>query len=683
MENTVQFCNGREYLNRLLFLARCRLQCTAAEQGFAAENIDSGGTPGREEVRTELEIAYTTAGNNLQKGVFLSLEYLFWLFDCDLFERHAVVLTLLAQIVPETASAFAFIHNDSRLDTATPFALCRTYEEQGEFAEKYFYFTKGSKLLKYFFAGEEAGAASRLSLDKRIVEFILGDKAKVSYYAPIATLWSRDEQPPADQETAARLGAYIRNCGDFARHIVFNLYGEEGGGRKSCLKQIARDLGLNLMFLDPLPLFSEKEPIALTDKILRECLLFQAIPVITGFPAEMRAGERVILSRLFKLITENFAYSFAVTERRLLSADFKDDVLVIAEELGKLTLEASAQLWESESRKYKVDENVSFFELAGEFVLTPGKIKAAFRAASVIAGLYGNGTITFSELKRGCYSTMQWTMGSKAMKVEAVYKWDDLVLPQYQKSMLLTACNQVRYKYNVYQKWGFQDKMSYGKGVSMVFTGPSGTGKTMAAQVVSNELGLDIYKIELATVVSKYVGETEKNLNEIFGRATKSQVILFFDEADVLFSKRTEVKDSNDKYSNMEAAFLLQKMEEYDGVTILATNYIQNFDEAFKRRLKFIIDFPFPNQEQRREIWRKVFPQKLPQGELDYDYLTSKFELSGSNIKNIALHSAFLAAADGSESVEMKHIMAAIRNEFAKGGKIFTKEDAGEYYMLL
>lgn len=685
MENTIQFANGSEYLNRLIFLTRCRLHCFVAELGLDTENLDSSETLGWEETRAGFENAYAAAGNAQQKGIFMPLEYLFWLFDSDLFERHAVVLTLLSQIDPETASVFALVHNDSHIDFATPYALCRTYEEHGEFAGKYMYFAKGSRLLNYFFSENEANASSRLTLDKRILELILGGKAKTSYYSPAAILWGGDEHFAADEEVACRLGSYIRSK-DFDRHAVFNLFGEKGGGRKSCIKHIARKNGFNLMFIEPALLFSEKEPMSLINKILRECLIFQAIPVIMSFPEDMTAGDRTVFFHLFEVVRENYDYSFAVTEQRLLPGDLSDlneDILIIAEELGKLSLEISAKLWEIESQKYIVDEKVSFFELAGEFVLTPGKIKEAFRAASVIADLYGNGTISVLELKRGCYSTLQRAMGSKAMKVDAIYTWDDLVLPEYQKSMLMTACNQVRYKYTVYQKWGFQDKISYGKNISMLFTGPPGTGKTMAAQVVSNELGLNVYKVELATIVSKYIGETEKNLGEIFNQAKKSQVVLFFDEADVLFSKRTEVKDSNDKYSNMEAAFLLQKMEEYDGVTILATNYIQNFDEAFKRRIKFVIDFPFPNAEQRREIWQKVFPQKLPLGELDFDYLTSKFELSGSNIKNIALHSAFLAAADSSESVEMKHIMAAIRNEFAKGGKMFTKEDAGEYYILL
>ncbi len=684
----IQFTNGIEYLDKLTFLTRCRIQCTLLEMGYDHSQTGGGAILTRKKIDNGFEKVYSAAENELQKGLFLPLEYLFWLFDCDLFERHAVLMILLNQIYPEISSFFTMIHNDKRMDYPTPFAVLRTYEPQGEFVDYAAYFATRSKLLKYFLATEEVHIDSKLTLDKRILEFVLGVTINKSYYSPTATLWSRegeseDERFGVDLEVASRLGTYIQNCQDFNEHILFNFFGEKGAGRSSCTKYIARMNGLNLMFIDLLFLINDKEPLTLIENIMRECQIFQAIPVIVNYTEDMPVGHQAVIYYLFDTIIKNFEYSFAITEHRLLLDHLKKEILLISKELGKLSLETSVRVWEMESKNYLVDQKVSLQELAGEFTLTPGQIKAAFRAASAVANLDGDGTITLKELKRGCYSTLQFSMGSKAAKLEPIYTWNDLVLPQYQKNLLLTACNQVRYKYMVYHEWGFQDKMSYGKNVSMLFTGPPGTGKTMAAQVVSNELELDVYKIELATIVSKYIGETEKNLNEIFQQAEKSQVILFFDEADVLFSKRTEVKDSNDKYSNMEAAFLLQKMEEYDGITILATNYIQNFDEAFKRRIKFVIDFPFPDPEQRRQIWQKVFPTQMPLGELDFDFLTSRFELSGSNIKNIALHSAFLAAADGSEKVEMKHIMAAIRNEFAKSGKIFTKEDAGEYYVLL
>ena len=614
-----KFDNGIEYLDRLIFLARCRLQCTLLEMGYDVETNDFGRTWGREKIDDHLQKLFTTAENKLRNGVFLPLEYLFWLFDCDLFERHAVVIALLTQIYPETSYFFASINSDEHLHSATPFALCRTYKKQSQYVEYYPYFAKGAKLLKYFFTQDEVNVYTRLTLDQRILEFILGATVKQSYYAPIATLWSQeehgeDEEMLVDKQVVTRLGAYIQNRDDFGKHTVFNLFGEQGAGRRSCIKHIARESGLNLMFIDSFFLATEKEPLDLVERIIRECLIFQAIPVVV-YPSEvMTAGNKVVISYLLDAIENNFNYSFAISEQQLLPTSIKDGVILITFELGRLSLESSVKHWERESQKYRVDQEVNFFELAGEFTLTPGQIKRAFRAAAAIADLYGNGIINLSDLKRGCYNSLQFSMGSKAIKLEPIYTWDDLVLPPYQKDLLMTACNQVRYKYTVYQKWGFQNKMSYGKNVSMLFTGPPGTGKTMAAQVVSNELGLDVYKIELATVVSKYIGETEKNLNEIFQQARKSQVILFFDEADVLFSKRTEVKDSHDKYSNMEAAFLLQKMEEYDGITILATNYIQNFDEAFKRRIKFVIDFPFPNAEERRQIWQKVFPPQLPLG---------------------------------------------------------------------
>ena len=257
------------------------------------------------------------------------------------------------------------------------------------------------------------------------------------------------------------------------------------------------------------------------------------------------------------------------------------------------------------------------------------------------------------------------------------------MLPVHSKELLQAACDQVRLRHKVFDGWGFGRKMPYGKSVSMIFTGSPGTGKTMAAQIVAKELGMDIYRISLANVVSKYIGETEKNLNEIFDNAKQSHVILFFDEADALFSRRTEVKDSNDKYSNMEAAFLLQKIEEFSGVVILATNLVQNFDEAFKRRMRFIIDFPFPDADRRRELWKRAFPKKAPLGNIDFEFLVSHYELSGSNIRNIALHSAFPAASGTEEPIGMKHIMAALRNEYAKSGKAFTRVEAGEYYSCL
>lgn len=216
----------------------------------------------------------------------------------------------------------------------------------------------------------------------------------------------------------------------------------------------------------------------------------------------------------------------------------------------------------------------------------------------------------------------------------------------------------------------------------MIFYGPPGTGKTMGAQVLANELDLELYKVDMAGVMSKYVGESEKKLGNIFEQARKSQSILFFDEADVLFGQRTDQKDSNDKYANASTAYLLQKIEEYEGIMVLATNLLQNFDNAFLRRFKFIIEFPAADEARRREIWQNVFPGKAPKEELDFAFLAQEYPFSGSQIKNAAVAAAFLAAGE-KRPVGMRHVLTAVKREMAKTGKTLIADDFGPYYDLM
>jgi SpoVK/Ycf46/Vps4 family AAA+-type ATPase len=224
----------------------------------------------------------------------------------------------------------------------------------------------------------------------------------------------------------------------------------------------------------------------------------------------------------------------------------------------------------------------------------------------------------------------------------------------------------------VYGAWGFDRKLSAGKGLNVLFAGPPGTGKTMAAEVMAGALALDLYKIDLALVVSKYIGETEKNLDRIFAAAETANAILFFDEADALFGKRSEVKDSHDRYANIEIGYLLQKMEEYEGIAILATNLRQNIDEAFLRRLQSIVDFPFPDENHRRRIWGAVFPPAAPLGsDVDFAALARDVRLAGGSIKNIAVSAAFHAAAE-ERAIEMKHFIRAARREHQKLGRTWT-----------
>jgi hypothetical protein len=272
-----------------------------------------------------------------------------------------------------------------------------------------------------------------------------------------------------------------------------------------------------------------------------------------------------------------------------------------------------------------------------------------------------------------CRALTRPRLDTLAQRLDAKATWDDLVIPDEPLRLLRQIAAQVRHRHHVYEGWGFAQKMNRGLGISALFSGESGTGKTMAAEVIANDLRLNLYRIDLSAVVSKYIGETEKNLRRLFDAAEEGGAILFFDEADALFGKRSEVKDSHDRYANIEINYLLQRMEAYRGLAILATNMKSALDSAFMRRLRFIVQFTFPGVAERKQIWQKSFPPQTPKADLDYDRL-ARLTLSGGNIHSIALNAAFLAAQSG-EPVTMPIVLAAARTEFRKLDKPVNEAD--------
>jgi hypothetical protein len=262
-----------------------------------------------------------------------------------------------------------------------------------------------------------------------------------------------------------------------------------------------------------------------------------------------------------------------------------------------------------------------------------------------------------------------------AQRIDSAAAWEDLVLPEAQLQTLREIASHVRQRSRVYEEWGFAGRGARGLGISALFAGSSGTGKTMAAEVLARDLRLDLFRIDLSAVVSKYIGETEKNLRRVFEAAEESGAVLLFDEADALFGKRSEVKDSHDRYANIEVSYLLQRMETYRGLAVLTTNLKGSLDTAFLRRIRFVVNFPFPGTAQREEIWRRVFPGATPRDGLDYARL-ARLNVAGGNIRNIALHAAFLAA-DGGGSVTMGHLLQAARGEYSKLEKTLTDAEVG------
>lgn len=336
---------------------------------------------------------------------------------------------------------------------------------------------------------------------------------------------------------------------------------------------------------------------------------------------------------------------------------------------------ARRRLWRAELEARSVAEGPAEQEVAARFLLASGQIKAAVKTALDRAEQAGR-PLSGEHLFAAARAHSNPRLSELASKIEPRFEWEDLILPADQLAILRELVATVRQRHQVLDEWGLGDKLVAGRGVTALFAGPPGTGKTMAAGILAGELGLDLYKIDLSTVVSKYIGETEKNLERVFEEAASSNAILFFDEADALFGKRSEVRDSHDRYANLEISYLLQRMEAYDGVTVLATNLRANLDDAFTRRLDFAVDFPFPEEEDRLRIWRSLLPASLPRaGDIDLAQMAGGYKLAGGNIRNVWLAAAHLAAADGGR-VTMDHLRHGARRELQKMGRWVREKEA-------
>ena len=331
-------------------------------------------------------------------------------------------------------------------------------------------------------------------------------------------------------------------------------------------------------------------------------------------------------------------------------------------------------LWQTALNSASADLNSCVEKLASQFTLpTPAIFAVAAEALLQQESGEHLPTHLSTTLWNLCRLQAQPQMDDLAQRIEATATWEDLVLPEVQMKVLRAIAAHVRQRSQVYERWGFEAKGSRGLGISALFTGASGTGKTMAAEVLAQELRLDLYRIDLSSVVSKYIGETEKNLRRVFDAAEAGSAILLFDEADALFGKRSDVKDSHDRYANMEVSYLLQRMEAYQGLAILTTNMKESIDTAFLRRIRFVIKFPFPDASQREEIWRRIFPKATPVENLEITKL-ARLNVSGGNIRNIALNAAFLAA-DAQTPVKMEHLLEAAQEEYLKLERTLTDSE--------
>jgi len=510
--------------------------------------------------------------------------------------------------------------------------------------------------------------ASPLSIEEKVLHYLAGivhtDERLSGMIKPVVQNLSLIS---SHAEVANKIIAAWTSGEENASISVIQLLGKDLGAKRAIAAVACNSLGMSLHELSVRMIPSSPDELDLLIRLWeRDSMLGASALLLIGD----YMGTSDISPQLMHL-AYHAGYPLIISSR---SRRREITEMAVTIEAGKPSGIEQKQLWAKAAEGAHLELNGQLDAIVSEFDLSAKEIQNAWFQASVDFDREDPDR-SFAALWKSCRQQSRPQLDNLAARVESTAAWDDLVLPPGQKSILRDIAAHVRNRAKVYDEWGFRTKLSHGQGISVLFSGASGTGKTMAAEVLARELSLDLYRIDLSSVVSKYIGETEKNLKSVFDAAEKGGAIILFDEADALFGKRSEVKDSHDRYANIEISYLLQRMEEYGGLAILTTNMKSSIDPAFMRRIRFSVQFPFPDAMQRKEIWMRIFPKGAPIDGLDMEKL-SRLSVSGGNIKNIALYGAFLAADEGA-AISMIHLLRAAQVEYAKLEKPLTEAEAG------
>lgn len=542
--------------------------------------------------------------------------------------------------------------------------------------------------------------AAPLRIDERILHYLTGvDHLDDRLAGLIEPMDTSGELVPSHQRLSEQIVEVWRRQNSGTKFPVVLLCGEDDWGKLSVASAAARALGLragllrsenlptNPKELDALQRLWEREStlsrvalcLEVNDTETMDTARERALTRFTeslDAPLLLACRERRVPSQRAALLLRVFRPK-ASEQQRVWEEALGPAVPALNGELGALVSQFSINV--SGVRSAVAEAFAAETREIGQQSIGQEPNEAAVPLGSESCAAANSQETRLTPLGRrlwdACRQHTRPRLADNAQRIEALSTWEDLVLPDQQVQILHQIVVHVRHRALVYESWGFASKGSRGLGISALFAGTSGTGKTMAAEVLANDLRLDLYRIDLSSVVSKYIGETEKNLRRVFDAAEEGGAILLFDEADALFGKRSDVKDSHDRYANIEISYLLQRMEAYRGLAILTTNMKSALDTAFLRRIRFVVHFPFPDAAQRAEIWRRIFPRATPTAGLDYNRL-SHLNVTGGNIRNIALNGAFLAA-EGGEPVGMKHLLNAARSEYGKLEKALTEAEVG------
>ncbi|GJD15061.1 AAA ATPase central domain protein [Rivularia sp. IAM M-261] len=508
------------------------------------------------------------------------------------------------------------------------------------------------RLLEINQPGAQPLTTSSLRIDERILNYLKGlnylDDRLVSLVSPLDSKNIEYQLPLSHQKAVEAITSYLQ---PYQTPLVIQLLGSDSASKQLVAQQAAQGMGLFIYRLSIELLPTTGADLETFIRLWeRESLL---LPIILYLDAqEITTSTEPQNAHLYRFL--NRINSLLFLSSREIS--FNNARSTIPIDIEKPTPDEQKQLWEIALGKMAGEIPA---QLASQFNLN---LPTIYQITQTVLNTPSNNL--HNQLWFTCLASTRPQLDILAQRLNAKATWENIVLPSEETSLLQQIADQVKQRSKVYREWGFENRMNRGLGISTLFAGESGTGKTMAAEVIANELRLNLYRIDLSAVVSKYIGETEKNLRRLFDAAEDGGAILFFDEADALFGKRSEVKDSHDRYANIEINYLLQRMEAFRGLAILATNMRNALDNAFVRRLRFIVNFQFPNPSERQKIWQKVFPKEVPIENLDFARL-ARLNLTGGSIHNIALNAAFLAAQQGT-GVTMPLVLQSARAEFRK-----------------
>lgn len=620
------------------------------------------------------------------------LAELFLRLHANDFQQLVLLLAIAPEMNRKYERVFAYLQDDAQERSATLglaadlFGLVAPLDEKTLFS----LCDRQHPLNRYILAqpaAERHGGAQALSrpliLRQPALMFLSKTRFLPDSLSLTCTVLSAHQQTtPLANETMCQQAAAFAEYFLKAEHPktgLLQICGARHSGRRFTLQYMASQSGYDVLCIDceRLSALAHEEWKAALEAALSWCWLNQAIPALYRFDFAGSSGrEQANLVVWMLQFFKNAVPFFALCVDHPLELPYDSDFSVLCLQIPPYTIREQQLFWQNFSKEcvLPLAQDTMPSQLANIYSLAPGKIRFALSAAEMEEISRREQVIHTEAIAQGVRQLCSPKLLGLSEPLTPSFGWEDLMLDEATVSLLRKICDRIRYRWKVNEEWGFDRKLPYGKGVSVLLYGPPGTGKTMTAQVLAREFGLDAYRVDISRVMDKYIGETEKKLAELFDAAKDSNAILFFDEADALFSKRTDISDSKDKYANVETAYLLQRMEAHNGISILASNAVQNFDNAFKRRISFMVNIALPNVETRKQIWKSVFPDTAPLKNVNLDSFAERFELSGSSIKNVAVAAAFLAAADGS-SITRYHLTQAVRDEYNKTGRVLMEHE--------